>query len=63
MFTRETQIALALTVAATLAAGGLGLLGLGVPVAASGVGLLVLAVVLLLVHARGALPPDPGGGA
>ena len=49
VFTRETQIALALTVAATLAAGGLGLLGLGVPVAASGVGLLVLAVVLLLV--------------
>jgi DHA3 family tetracycline resistance protein-like MFS transporter len=49
VFTRETQIALALTVAATLAAGGLGLLGLGVPVAASGVGLLLLAVVLLLV--------------
>ena len=49
VFTRETQIALALTVAATLAAGGLGLLGLGVPVAASGAGLLVLAGVLLLV--------------
>jgi DHA3 family tetracycline resistance protein-like MFS transporter len=49
VFTRETQISLALTLAAPLAAGGLGLLGLGVPVAASGVGLLVLAVVLLLV--------------
>jgi DHA3 family tetracycline resistance protein-like MFS transporter len=49
VFTRETQLALALTVVATLVAGGLGLLGLGVPVAASGTGLLVLAVVLLLV--------------
>ena len=49
VFTRETQISLALTLAAPLAAGGLGLLGLGVPVAASGAGLLVLAVVLLLV--------------
>ena len=49
VFTRETQLALALTVVATLVAGGLGLLGLGVPVAASGAGLLVLAVVLLLV--------------
>ena len=34
---------------ATLTAGGLGLLGLGVPVAASGAGLVLLAVVLLLV--------------
>src|SRR6476661_4128840 len=49
VFTRETQLTLALTVVATLTAGGLGLLGLGVPVAASGAGLLVLAVVLLLV--------------
>ena len=49
VFTRETQLTLALTVVATLTAGGLGLLGLGVPVAASGAGLLLLAVVLLLV--------------
>ena len=38
VFTRETQISLALALAAPLAAGGLGLLGLGVPVAASGGG-------------------------
>jgi DHA3 family tetracycline resistance protein-like MFS transporter len=49
VFTRETQLALALTVVATLVAGGLGLLGPGVPVAASGAGLLLLAVVLLIV--------------
>lgn len=49
VFTRETQLALALTLLAPLAAGGLGLLGLGVPLIACGAGLLVLAVVLLLV--------------
>ena len=49
VFTRETQLSLALTLVAPLAAGGLGLIGLGVPVAASGLGLLMLAVVLLLV--------------
>ena len=39
VFTRETQLSLALTLVAPLAAGGLGLIGLGVPVAASGLGL------------------------
>ncbi|MEP6630492.1 MAG: MFS transporter, partial [Lapillicoccus sp.] len=49
VFTRETQLSLALTLLAPIAAGALGLLGLGVPVAVSGAGLLALAVVLLLV--------------
>jgi hypothetical protein len=49
VFTRETQLSLALALVAPLAAGALGLLGLGVPLMACGVGLLVLAVVLLLV--------------
>jgi uncharacterized protein (UPF0147 family) len=49
VFTRETQLTLALTLLAPLAAGGLGLVGLGVPLIGCGVGLLVLAVVLLLV--------------
>jgi DHA3 family tetracycline resistance protein-like MFS transporter len=49
VFTRETQIALALTLAAPLAAGALGLVGLGLPLAVSGGGLLALAVVLLFV--------------
>lgn len=49
VFTRETQLSLALTLVAPLAAGALGLLGLGVPMAVSGVGLLALAGVLLLV--------------
>ena len=49
VFTRETQIGLALTLVAPLAAGALGLVGLGLPVAVSGIGLLTLAVVLLFV--------------
>src|SRR5690349_21360210 len=49
VFTRETQIALALTLVAPLAAGALALVGLGLPVAVSGAGLLALAVVLLFV--------------
>lgn len=49
VFTRETQLSLALTLVAPIVAGALGLLGLGVPVAVGGAGLLVLAVVLLLV--------------
>jgi hypothetical protein len=49
VFTRETQVSLALTLLAPLAAGGLGLVGLGMPLVACGVGLLALAVVLLIV--------------
>jgi hypothetical protein len=57
--TREIQLSLALTLLAPLAAGALGLLGLGVPIAVSGAGLLALAVVLLLVMPEGPFQRTP----
>ena len=49
VFTRETQISLGMTFLGTLAAGAIGLRGIGIPMVASGIGLVLLAIALLVV--------------
>lgn len=59
VLTRGHQLALGLTFVGTVLAGGLGLLGLQVPIIAGGVGFLILTVILLLIMPERNFRPDP----
>lgn len=61
VFMREQQIHLAATVLGTVAAGGLGLLSLRLPMVISGCGFLVLSVALLVVMPEDHFHPLPKG--
>ncbi|MEO7058709.1 MAG: MFS transporter, partial [Lapillicoccus sp.] len=61
VFTRETQISLAMTFVGTLAAGAIGLRGTGIPMVVAGVGLLLLAIVLLVVMPERNFERTPAG--
>lgn len=61
VFTRETQIDLTFTIVGTLAAGGLGLIGLRVPTIAAGVGLVLLGIALFVVMPERHFQPTPRG--
>lgn len=61
VFTRETQISLAMTFVGTLAAGAIGLRGAGIPMVVAGVGLVVLATALLVVMPERNFARTPAG--
>lgn len=61
VFTRETQISLAMTFVGTLAAGAIGLRGAGIPMVVAGVGLMLLAIALLVVMPERHFARTPSG--